>query len=263
MTRIRIMSDLHIEFGDLSVPMVPADVAVLAGDIHVGLDTVAWADSLARQLSIPVVVVAGNHEFYGTFRKGSDQHYQSIVAGLRAAAAATAGRVTYLERQTAVVAGVRFIGCTLWTDFEIFGDRVLASEYAEMAMTDFYTIAYRPKVRFKANDARREFLASKQFLAAELAKPFVGSTVVVTHHLPSLKSVSERFRSDTLTAAYASNLDSLVEGSGAVLWIHGHTHDSADYVLAGTRVICNPRGYYGIELNPDFDPTLVVSAGES
>ena len=57
----------------------------------------------------------------------------------------------------------------------------------------------------------------------------------------------------------ASNLDEIVENSGAALWLHGHTHVSQDYWIGSTRVVCNPRGYAGYELNPDFDPNLVVA----
>jgi hypothetical protein len=153
MTKILLMSDVHIEFGELSVPKTQADVVVLAGDIHVGVAAAAWSDSLAKRLGIPVVHVPGNHEHYGSMRQPG-HHMGGTVAELRAAAAATAGRVTFLERETAIVAGVRFVGCTLWTDYELFGDPAEDMAHAEIAMTDYETIAYRPGVRFTTNDAR-------------------------------------------------------------------------------------------------------------
>lgn len=257
MTRILLMSDLHIEFGDLVVPKVPADVAVLAGDIYVGLPAARWSGELAARLGMPIVQIAGNHEHYNTlFRSG--RHFERTIKGLRAAAATSPGRVVFLERETAVVAGVRFVGCTLWTDFELYGDPSEAMAHADFGMTDFHTIAYRPGVRFTPNDARREFLRGRRFLTEELAKPFDGPTVVVTHHLPSLRSVAPQFKDDALNPAYASHLDALVEGSGAELWIHGHTHSSCDYRIGRTRVVCNPRGYCDFALNPNFNPTLVV-----
>src|SRR4030081_3471368 len=93
-------------------------------------------------------------------------HRGGTVAELRAAAAATAGRVTFLERETAVVAGVRFVGCTLWTDYELFGNPAEHRAHAEAAMTDHETIAYRPRVRFTTNDARHEFMLAREFLKA-------------------------------------------------------------------------------------------------
>ncbi len=257
MTKLLVMSDLHIEFGALSVPKVDADVAVLAGDIHIGSEASRWASRLSRTLGMPVVLIAGNHEFYGSRgRPGHD--YGRIIAALRANAAAGPGHVAFLERETAVVGGVRFIGCTLWTDFEVYGDAKEAMRQAEKDMNDFLIIASRSGNRFTPQDARDEFLAALQFLVAELAKPFAGPTVVVTHHLPSLKSVAPEYEGDVLNAAYASNLDAFVEASGASLWLHGHTHSSCDYTIGATRVLCNPRGYHDFALNPRFDPALVV-----
>jgi predicted phosphodiesterase len=260
MIRIQVLSDLHIEFGELRVPDVDADVAVLAGDIHVGRQAAIWSGNVAEHLGIPIVQIAGNHEHYGTLGR-PQQHFGRTLDELRAAAATGAGRVVFLERDTAIIAGVRFVGCTLWTDFELYGDPSEAMAHAEIGMTDFHTIAYRSGARFTANDARREFLRARRFLTSELAKPFVGPTVVVTHHLPSVRSVPQRFRADMLSAAFASHLDSLVEASGAELWIHGHTHDSCDYRIGKTRVLCNPRGYYDFALNARFDPGLVVEVG--
>jgi hypothetical protein len=204
--------------------------------------------------------VAGNHEHYGSLRRRGG-HLGRTIGQLRAAAAATAGRVTFLERETAVIAGVRFIGCTLWTDYELFGNPAEDMAHAEAAMTDHETIAYRPRVRFTTNDARHEFMLAREFLKAELAQPFEGPTVVVTHHLPSLRSVPQRFKGDRLSAAYASHLDKLVAASGAELWCHGHTHSSCDYVIGKTRVLCNPRGYLDVALNLRFDPGLTAAVG--
>jgi Icc-related predicted phosphoesterase len=94
------------------------------------------------------------------------------------------------------------------------------------------------------------------WLVKKLDEPFEGKTVVVTHHLPSARSVSDKYEGSTINPCFASNLD---EHFGKMdLWIHGHTHDSFDYAINGTRVICNPRGYWKKELNQSFIPTLVV-----
>jgi calcineurin-like phosphoesterase family protein len=96
-------------------------------------------------------------------------------------------------------------------------------------------------------------------LSAKLKEDFSGKTVVITHHLPSAQSVAERYKPSLTSACFASNLDDLMGMSA--LWIHGHTHDSMDYVLHGTRILCNPRGYCRLPEAPEnraFDPTLVV-----
>ena len=95
-------------------------------------------------------------------------------------------------------------------------------------------------------------------LAVMLAEPFDGKTVVVTHHAPSSQSVHPRYARDLLTPAFASNLEKLMDGDRAALWIHGHMHESFDYEIYDTRVVCNPRGYAPRALAPDFRPDLVV-----
>lgn len=257
MPRLLVMSDLHIEFGDLEVPDVDVDVVVLAGDIHVGVAAAEWSEGLARRLGIPVVLIAGNHEHYGTARALRGSMTQNFV-DYRTFAERTEGRLVFLERASAVVAGVRFLGCTLWTDFGLFGNPPTAMAAAGRGMNDFRLISYEPGVLFTPEHAREEFERAKAFFADELAKPFNGPTVVVTHHSPSLRSVPEPFKTDVLSAAYASNLDEFVAASGVALWIHGHHHDNSDYMLGCTRVVCNPRGYAGHALNRSFNLGFVI-----
>jgi len=82
--------------------------------------------------------------------------------------------------------------------------------------------------------------------------------VVVTHHLPSAKSSDSRYRDSSLNPAYYSHLDEWIEERDIALWVHGHTHVSNDYMIGDTRVVCNPRGYYMHDENPNFSPSLVV-----
>ena len=93
-----------------------------------------------------------------------------------------------------------------------------------------------------------------------LATPHAGPTVVITHHAPSRKSIHPRFERSLVNPCFVSDAERLLDGTRAGLWIHGHTHDSFDYVVNGTRVLCNPRGYAknGVNENDRFDPDLVV-----
>jgi calcineurin-like phosphoesterase family protein len=261
MPRLLVMSDLHIEFGDLEVPDVDVDVVVLAGDIHVGTAAAQWSEDLAWCLGVPVVLIAGNHEHYRTARTLHGSMKQNLL-DYRAAGERSEGRLIFLERASALVAGVRFLGCTLWTDFGLFGNPPVAMSAAARGMNDFRLIAYEPGVLFTPEHAREEFEQAKAFLADELAKAFNGPTVVVTHHSPSLRSVPEPFKTDILSAAYSSNLEEFVATSGAALWIHGHHHHSCDYTVGTTRVVSNPRGYAGHEPNPNSDPGLVVGVDD-
>jgi len=129
---------------------------------------------------------------------------------------------------------VRLIGATLWTDFRLFGNDPesisKSMHHAKNYISDFSCITFGSTGWMTPADSVKLFNVSAQYIADELDKPFAGKTVVVTHHLPSRKSVAARFAKDYSSAAFASHLDHLVVKSD--LWIHGHTHDSFDYLIA-------------------------------
>ena len=249
--RIWVLSDLHLEVADLAEPLDPpdADVCVMAGDLCRGIDSgVRW---LARNIApaMPCVYVAGNHEFY----KGSIK--EGIEAG-RAAASEAPG-VHFLENDAVTIGGARFLGSTLWTDFRLDGAPETAMDHARRRMNDYRQIAWQknPWQRFLPVHSYRLHQDSKAFLARELASSPVPA-VVVTHHLPHRRSVPERFDGDPTNAAYASDLSGIIEEGAPALWVHGHTHDSCDYVEGQSRIVANPRGYSNE--NGVFSRTLVV-----
>ena len=253
--RLWILSDLHLEYADLRSPLaIPeADVCVVAGDLcRAPANGVHW---LARHIApaMPCIYVAGNHEFYkGAVREG-------IEDGRKAAEQFPGVHV--MENDTVTIGGVRFIGCTLWTDYRIEGHQQLAMIHARERMNDHRQIALQtnPWRRFLPTDAYRLHQDSRRFIEASLAAAD-GPTVVVTHHLPLAASIPARFKGDLINAAYASDLSGIIEEGRPALWIHGHTHDSCDYVLGNTRVVSNPRGYD--DENELFDPALVVFTGD-
>jgi predicted phosphodiesterase len=243
--KIRIFSDLHLEFFDWTPPSAAADVVVLAGDIHEAARGVEWA---RRQFpATPIIYVPGNHEFYG----GS---LQDVLAVLRKEAQRFDVRL--LDGDEFVLGGVRFLGATLWTDFALYGSAKTALDAAMLdgkySMTDFRVISCGDQGLFRPQLARDIHLNQVRWLAARLAEPFDGPTVVITHHLPHRRSIHPKYSGDRLNPCFASDLDWLVRAPVA-LWIHGHTHESTDYVVNGTRVVCNPRGYLPMEPNPSFD----------
>ncbi len=244
--KLHILSDLHIEFGAFEPPATDADVVILAGDIGVGMGGLRWAE--ARFPGRPVIYVPGNHEFY--------HHDIALIDALKSEAA---DNVHVLNDDQVIIDEVRFLGSILWTDFALFGeaDRFFAMQQARQQMTDFSIIQHHGQ-RFTPEDAIRLHTASRDWLTVMLAEPFAGKTVVVTHHAPSSRSVHPRFARDLLTPAFASNLENLMDGGRAALWLHGHMHDSFDYEVYGTRVVCNPRGYAPEALNPDFRPGWVI-----
>ncbi len=244
--KLHILNDLHVEFGDFTVPETDADVIIMAGDIGVGMQGLAWIE--AQNPCKPVIYIPGNHEFY--------HHDICMIDELKAKAPDN----VYVLNDTAVVLdGVRFLGSILWTDFMLFGeaDKYFSVQCARKNMTDFNIIKINRK-QFTPEDSIELHEKSRDWLSCMLSEPFDGKTVVVTHHAPSSKSVSPRFAKNLLTPAFASNLEELMDGSRAALWVHGHTHDGFDYDVFGTRVICNPRGYVAYEENMMFNPELVV-----
>ena len=250
--KLNILSDLHLGQGAMAAPRNDADVVVLAGDIARPEQAIAWAAGLGK----PVLYVPGNHEFYGASVAGT-------LARLKALCAGTPVRV--LDDEQAVVGGVRFLGSTLWTDFLLFGDgevRTAATEEALRFMRDYSRIWLDDALTqlFTPLDSACLFRRHSAWLAHALAQPHPGPTVVITHHAPSPASIHPRFAGSLLNACFVSNAGHLADGGRVRLWIHGHTHDSFDYRLNGTRVLCNPRGYArdGVNENAAFDPDLVV-----
>jgi hypothetical protein len=151
---------------------------------------------------------------------------------------------------------VRFLGCTLWSDFALYGPagREVAIEALRRVAPDFRVIAYGER-RFTTDDWLELHRAHRAWLEARLAVPFAGPTVVVTHFLPHPGSIAPRFATHPLNPAFASDLQPLL--ARATLWIHGHTHAASDYRVGGARIVCNPRGYPGEPTG--FRPDLVVN----
>jgi len=252
--KIRHMSDLHLEFGPLTLQKVPADVLVLAGDIGVKTQGAEWALKVARDLDIPAVMIAGNHEHYAGTEPDGD--IQSVLSNCKEIAENSGGMLHFLENSSCIIDGVKFIGATMWTDFNLNGTQVQSMNKALFGMNDYRCICRNPiGDAFTPDDA----LAMHNYFKKELEDPdFLGKKVVISHHGPSIKSIAGRYAGDDYNAAYVSNLDNFVAYSGASLWTHGHVHYSFDYMLGETRVRTNPRGYHGYEESEEFNPNLVT-----
>ncbi len=239
--RIQVASDLHLELlpEDLRVellvdPHPDAELLILAGDIHTGVEAIRHF----RNWPVPVLYVAGNHEFYG-------QTWEDVRASLREATAGTS--IQILDNDACVIGGVRFLGTTLWTDFAVDSARPAPSamELAGTYLKDFFEIHTRSA---EASTGRitpalmlADHLASRTWLEGELRREFIGKTVVISHHAPHRLSVHRKYVGHPLTPAFASDLSELMYRTD--LWIHGHAHDSFDYQVGRCRVVSNPAGY--------------------
>lgn len=269
--KIHVLSDLHLEFSAFVPPDTGADVVVLAGDIGQHTHGLQWALAELRgrhpEGQRPAILyVPGNHEFYHAELYGIRRELQKLAERARQEGI----RAWVLDNGAVEFEGVRFLGATLWTDYQLFGsgpEMAFAMREAVRGLYDHRIIRCAPRSEFSPAQALRLHNESAAWLAGELNQPFDGKTVVVTHHLPSMQSVADRFKNDALSAAFASRLDRLV--AKADLWIHGHTHDNMDYQLGKCRVVCNPRGYVqesnvggrSVE-NPNFDPGFVIDLDE-
>lgn len=251
--RIWAFSDLHVDTNPSDPLLLPEhwpehDVVVIAGDLCEDLVAgVRWI--VERGLNAqPVIYVGGNHEFFGSDRLGR------LDAAL--AEARRSSNVHVLQDREIEIDGVTFIGATFWTDYCLFGDdlRIDAMACAHETVNDHHCILLGNR-SWSPADAAAEHEKSRRYLDEALRRR-TGPAVIVTHHAPSMNSVHTRFRSGTLSAAFASNCESLARR--ADLWVHGHTHDAFDYALGGCRVVCNPRGYERVGEGCYFDPYKVI-----
>ena len=263
--KIQLLSDLHLEVHPawMPTPAAGADVLVLAGDIgsyqagsqltgaHFGLERFSPLPQFAGW-PVPVVFVPGNHEY-------DAQDFDAAHKRLRA----TCDRLGlhWLERHTLVLDGVRFVGTTLWSDFDALAEHEGCTDLARrmrqrekaFRAANFYlkkTGGTRYGTPFMAEAVRAQALVCQDWLRAALATPFAGPTVAVTHFAPSLRSADPRYGLVPGTAGFCNALDGLMEH--AQLWLHGHLHTPIDYTVQGTgrdaapwhcRVVANPLGY--------------------
>ncbi|MDM4768312.1 metallophosphoesterase [Pelomonas sp. SE-A7] len=276
--KLLVLSDLHREHAEFSLPPeLQYDAVILAGDIHSpGRRVVAWARSEALfGHEVPIIVVPGNHEFYGCTQPLE-------LAAMREAASGT--NVSILARDEVLIAEhqVRILGATLWTDFrlpiempngESRRDVRLALHEANNRLNDFQMIDVpyvdtsrllsSPRTRKRratAEDTLAWHWTDRDWLEAKLTEPFDGKTVVVTHHAPTPLSVAARYRNDWLTPAFVSDLPKSFFDVPS-LWVHGHTHTAFDYAIGACRVVSNPRGYRLKDSsfeNPAFNPGFVI-----
>jgi predicted phosphodiesterase len=277
--KIQLLSDLHLEIHPhwVATPAPGADVLVLAGDVgsyqsgsmlpdeNFGLShfspTYGWPT--------PVLFVPGNHEYDG-------MDFDATHARLRETCERLG--ITWLERETLIWPSasdpaVRFIGTTLWSDFDALGPtdaaaknqpgaaltQLLKSRDKAFRAANYYlkkTATTRHGSPMLADAVREQALVCQDWLIKALAEPFDGTTVVVTHFAPSLASADPRYGLTPGTAGFCNALDPLL--ANAQLWLHGHLHAPSNYIKGGCRVIANPLGYARKAEQTAFDPVLCI-----
>ena len=261
--QVKVWSDLHTEFKPFEYEKLPehANMAlILSGDIGLGVRAEPFINQLCSEFA-HVIFVCGNHEFY-------HHEYYSIIDKWEKIEL-TLPNFHFLNNCTRVIDGVRFIGGTMWTSYN--NNDPVVKKHCRYRMNDYSEISVMirdvknhidVKHAFSPNFAalfHAEFVA---MLLKELNTAFAGETVVCTHHSPAnhllLDKVYHPPKSELVNYAYYAGLNNIIEGNKIKLWTHGHEHISRNYLIGDTRIICNPRGYWGHKLNDSFNEKLVI-----
>jgi predicted phosphodiesterase len=278
--KIRVVSDLHLEFGGLLVTNEKEDdLLILSGDIIVGSvlrpERRNHPENLSHHEKVEaerfhdfftmvskefknVIMVPGNHEYYHGDISRENHTIRDFLAQF--------DNVHFLLNESIVIDGIRFIGTPLWTDFN--GGDPISMLKAESLMNDYHIIwdeescflNKQSSAKLHPNRTLELHRESLDTISKIYESSSEDSIVVIGHHAPSRQSTHPKYIHDRdLNGAYSTNLDGFIEKHERIkLWTHGHTHHSFDYMIGKTRVVCNPRGYYLREENCEFDPNLSV-----
>lgn len=273
--RIQLFSDLHLERDPTFEPIIHpgTDVVVLAGDIgsyqarsRLQDEDFGLARFSPRRTQAParVLYVPGNHEFDGLEHDEAYERLRRVCAYLG---------IEWLDKETVVIDGVRFIGTTLWADFDAIAGqepdlaKQLQARNKAFRAANYYlskNTTFRNGEPVLAEAQREMSLACQDWLRAALAARFDGPTVAVTHYAPSLRSADPRYGVTPGTAGFCNAMDDLIPY--ADVWMHGHLHCANDYVVEGVvdglaracRVVANPLGYANKGEQAAFQPDLVI-----
>lgn len=258
--RIALFSDLHLELGRTrdgrpawEPPDLDVDVVVLAGDIGSHTHGLEWAAETFPGMSRPPVVlyISGNHEYYGA--------HLGLLDEMRKASRPEKG-VHFMERNAIELVGVRFLGCTLWSGFDLLGAVTVEASLAvaSQRINDYWVIRGSHGRRLTPRETLALHRRSVDWLDHELAKPFEGKTVVVTHFAPHRRCVAPEHENSDISPYFVTDLSDLMSRHRIDVWCHGHTHTNNDFVAEnGCRVVSNQRGYPGME-EEDFRAGLVI-----
>jgi hypothetical protein len=250
--RVRILSDLHREFGHTEIPRLEADLILLAGDIDTKQNARPWIREFVVEK--PTAYICGNHEFYGDKLPRVTERLAEMTAG---------SSIHILDDSSCLLQGWHTYGTTLWTDMGLGEDWQSGVALAEKAMNDYKRIrnSSRGYKRLTPRDTRSLHLRSIQRMTDFFQTHDPARTIVLTHHAPSQQSFPVPLRGEPLNCSYASGMEDFILQHQPAMWIHGHIHHSSDYRLGKTRVLANPQGYPH-DPNPDFKPNLIINLPE-
>jgi predicted phosphodiesterase len=255
--RLALYSDLHLEMithlkGKLAwePPILDVDVVILAGDIGTHTRGLEWATKAFKHAP-EILYVAGNHEYYDA--------QLGLLAEFQKPTWEQFG-VHFLERQCFELPGVRFLGCTLWSGFDLHGadNAEVSMDVARRSINDYWVIYVQQGKRLEPRDTLKLHRTAVRWLDSELAKPFDGKTVVVTHFAPHRRCIAPEHEGSDVSPYFVTDLAWLMEKHRIDLWCYGHTHTNTDFIAEnGCRVVSNQLGYPR-ERSPNFRPDLII-----
>lgn len=258
--QFQYMSDLHTEFDnrvdknpefdDSFMPEKVSDYLILAGDI-VAKHSEHWLEKVANNWEY-VFYVFGNHEFYGTRFFKRKLELKELCHSLG---------IIVLDDDFYMLGDVPIIGSTMWTDLSDPRDEY----FAKSMMNDYSKITWDKDGYHKLSpkNTTKLWIEAKNFLDKTLEMFKNRKTVVITHTAPSITSINNYYRYSAhhsiLNKAFYVDMEDLILKHSPNVWVHGHVHTSVENKIGDTKVLCNPRGYFGYEENPEFDSTKTFS----
>ncbi len=258
MARIRLLSDIHHEHHrdynkkNYEITELENDsetILVLAGDIDHRDHTVKRLVEISERFKY-IVCVYGNHDLWK-----AKSFYDAIPKAKRILEENNIKNVFILQNEEVILDQIRFIGTTLWTDYNHNNPWMIMR--ANEIMNDYKYIKATVKGRkIRPVEILAEHNVAVKYIKSSLEVPHEGPTVVVTHHAPTELSINEKYKGDIDNPFYYSDLSNLILDYNPDYWFHGHVHDQCNYMMGDCNVICNPAGYPG-EI-PNFDPDLVI-----
>ena len=249
--KIQLVSDIHLEFGhSVRIENAGADVLILAGDICCArsfngkerdidnIDVYQFFDNITSIFD-NVIYVMGNHEHYKHTFNDTEHVLKDAFSEYK--------NLHILNNKSIVIDGVRFIGSSLWTDLN--NNCPATKALLEQGMNDYRLIKYRDLkdnyTRLTPDITYSEHRLAINYIGHELNDNKDQPCVVITHHAPSPKSIHQKYQNEKImNGGFSSDLEHMMVDN-VKLWCHGHMHDSFDYVVNNTRVVCNPFGYPG------------------
>ena len=264
MGKLHIVSDLHLCHAPCAPLEVLGDILILAGDIVDSQENECYArlenvivNYILRDL--PCILIPGNHEFYGLEYTDALNMMTTKLKKMG---------ITVLYNEVFEYQDMIIFGATLWTNFELYDTQDLSMVFAQRYLADYKNIRFcteQNEVRMlepkDTLDLHNQTTTSMRFRLMEITKKKI---IIVTHHAPHRKSIHRKFKKNRINAAFISDLSELINEISPSLWIHGHCHQSFDYVVGTTRIIANPRGYAadGKSENLDFKVDCVVNTSD-